>query len=507
MTRPTSLALALCAAATAAPAQVTSEDVWAHWQTAVARGGELAGNGTAGALTAASSRRGGGVLRLDGVRNATESAGFSLIQSTAWIELADQGDGTVRMTMAPEQDVLLRLGDGSSDALVLPVRLAFDGYAAVLSGVPDRLETRATMEALRVIEVFPGDGDPVRVDFGLTGAATDAVSSVAEGAVAFAGTARADTLALKLTGTLAEDAPLDLDLALAGVTLRRDDRIFPRPEGAALVIPGAFVGGGIYALDAESGWSSAPLSGGSGPPLGMIETTTGPTGIALTLTTDAVAVDSVSRDLRYRVTGTGLPAGIAVAIDEYRQDMAFPFGRVGETGRMRFGLDMLGLTLGDDTWALFDPAGVLPRDPAVVSLGLSGDFGWRADLDAIAAWDDDAPPFTLGALALDRFEIAAAGAALTGAGGLTLDLAPLAEGAPAGIAGKLRFQADGVDGLIADLVGIGLLPADQVMAVRMGLAMVAMPGGAPGRYVTDIGFPGDGTVTVNGMAYPLDGFD
>ena len=56
-----------------------------------------------------------------------------------------------------------------------------------------------------------------------------------------------------------------------------------------------------------------------------------------------------------------------VAVSEEPQDAALA---------LRF----LGLTISDQIWGMFDPAGVLPRDPATLVIDVAGKANWLVDV-------------------------------------------------------------------------------------------------------------------------------
>ena len=68
--------------------------------------------------------------------------------------------------------------------------------------------------------------------------------------------------------------------------------------------------------------------------------------------------------------------------------------------------------------------------------------------------------------------------------------------------GSVKLMATGVNGLIDNLVAMGLIPQDQAMQGKMMMGMFAMPGEGPDTLMSAIEFK-DGKMTINGMEMPM----
>lgn len=148
------------------------------------------------------------------------------------------------------------------------------------------------------------------------------------------------------------------------------------------------------------------------------------------------------------------------------------------------------LAVSENLWSLFDPAAQIPRDPLTLDLDLEGTTTITDDL--FAAPGDK--PFTGTQARLNRLNLSAAGVGLQATGEARETGTP---DAPSG-AGTLDFTLTGANRLIDTLVEMGLLPDEQAMGARMGLALVARPAGDD-ILESRIELREDGSVHANGQ--------
>ncbi|MFK7939843.1 MAG: hypothetical protein AB8B82_10715 [Roseovarius sp.] len=160
------------------------------------------------------------------------------------------------------------------------------------------------------------------------------------------------------------------------------------------------------------------------------------------------------------------------------------------------------LTLNDALWDMFDPQQQVPRDPANLTLDLSGKVSVMSDLLDFDTWTspDAALPVMLEALKMSAFELEMMGATVSGDAAFTLDNSDLEtfDGMPA-LDGSLNLDITGANGLMDTLVGMGLLPEEQAMGARMMLGMLAVPGVGDDSLTSRIEVKPDGQITANGQ--------
>ena len=109
-----------------------------------------------------------------------------------------------------------------------------------------------------------------------------------------------------------------------------------------------------------------------------------------------------------------------------------------------------------------------------------------------------AEPIVPTQVTINQFALSLMGARITATGELKA-----AEGADIATAppiGQIKAEYEGVNGLIDKLAGMGLIPEDQLMGVRMMLAMFAKPvAEGEDKLTTDLEFKEGGAIFANGQ--------
>jgi hypothetical protein len=149
-----------------------------------------------------------------------------------------------------------------------------------------------------------------------------------------------------------------------------------------------------------------------------------------------------------------------------------------EGGDYQIAMNLGNLVVGDAAWAMFDPSGALPRDPANLSIDVAGkakmDLPALMDAESTGATAPDPEPLSLD---LRDLAIKVAGAALTGTGSFTFDNSMLAMGGPPMPIGAADLRLEGGNRLIDGLIAVGLMTQEDAMGARMMMAMFGVPGG------------------------------
>src|SRR5690606_18420117 len=155
-------------------------------------------------------------------------------------------------------------------------------------------------------------------------------------------------------------------------------------------------------------------------------------------------------------------------------------------------------------WNLFDAQGQLPRDPASLDIDVTGQMKVVKDIfdpAGLAAAPQEAPaegtetaepqPFEPVEVTINQVALDALGAKVNAQGALK---------APEGgdmttPVGEINATYEGVNGLIDKLGVMGLIPEDQIMGVRMMMAMFAKPvAEGEDKLETRLEFREDGTI-------------
>jgi hypothetical protein len=162
-----------------------------------------------------------------------------------------------------------------------------------------------------------------------------------------------------------------------------------------------------------------------------------------------------------------------------------------------------GVTMGEEIWAMFDPTGALPRDPANLILDLSGTGRLFMDLldfetikRAIEEGGKVAEPTSL---TINTLDFAAIGAKMAGSGMFTFnnDNYETFGGIPAPT-GTATMHFAGLNTVIDTLIDIGLLESDAALGIRMGLGLFTVLGPQENTLVSEIEITPQGHVTANG---------
>lgn len=229
-------------------------------------------------------------------------------------------------------------------------------------------------------------------------------------------------------------------------------------------------------------------------------------------------------DGKFNIVASSMPFPISYALGNQSFDIRLPLMQGDAAQPFNFKFAMTGLTLGDEIWGLFDQTAQLPRDPADLTIDVSGDmlvtrdlldqeFNQRmaaasipaegtteltaeqeAELERLQA---EALPFQPTRLAINDVTLNAVGAHANLKGELTAPPGGSLEEQPVG---TIEGSFTGVNTLIDRLASIGLIPQDQVAGMRMMLMVFAKPvEGQQDAMTTHIELREDGSIFANGQ--------
>jgi len=461
------LALTTPALTTPARADLTAPEVWRGWQSSgqqISAQGETLTNGT---------------LTLVNVTLAIPLNTAILTATIPRIDLSEQGDGTVAITLSPESDLRLRVQGASGETLntgfgvALPgLRLIASGDAARQNYAIDAPQITATLTETRL------DGEPVDLQFTATLRDLMGQSNLTTGPQSgFASTLTANILELNAKGR---------DLGTPGERFALTStygNIAADLSGGTDQVSTLSHGGAMTSLSVDRpgyvpfGWTSSTTAGRLSTTLraGMINQTGRISGMDFTLTGGALPLES----FQARVENVDWSLRLPTLPRDTPDDIALR-------------LDVGGMTLDQTLWAKFDPTGALPQEPASLHLDVTG----KGRLSPDPLSPTGTGPGVLHTLTLNALRLTMAGVALTGQGAFQFDTsAPGTSPAPDG---TLDLTLDGSGALLAKLVQLGLLPADQVMGAQMILGLFTTPTGDD-RVGTTLTFTPDGKISANGQ--------
>jgi hypothetical protein len=201
-------------------------------------------------------------------------------------------------------------------------------------------------------------------------------------------------------------------------------------------------------------------------------------------------------------TSSDFPFPVDITIAESVFNLLMPVNKTDAPADFGMTIKLGDLTVSDGIWGMIDPGSILSRDPATINLELDGKAIWLVDImdpTSEEAMNTDIPG-QLHALTLKALQVKVAGADLTGAGAFTFNNDDLEtfDGFPAPT-GALDLKLVGGNGLMDNLVKMGLLPEDQAMGARMMMGLFAVVGDGDDTLTSKIEVNADGSIMANGQ--------
>lgn len=461
---------------------ITPEEVWKSWQDLSASYGQT--------VTTESVEQDGDNIVVTGLVILQEDTGAKVEGRLDQVTFADNGDGTVAVTLSDSFPMTMTITEEGSEPVTIGMTIRQPGMQILASG-----------DAANAKYDFTAPEFSVALE-SIEGVEAEAVSLTAEAKVAnmsgsyvFAGpedrrtldsTFAAESLNLTVAGKDLDPSPAEGEEATPS-----DFNIVVSMADLAGATKGTFLSAAMM-QDFQAALASGFETQGS--------FSAGATTYDLTLT-EAKGVTSM--------TGTGESSSISVAMGkdsfnygggaknvamtlntpeipfpdmkltyaEAAFNLLVPVAKSETPGDFAFLTKLVDLTISDELWGIFDPGAVLPRDPATIIIDAQGKARVTADITDPEAMATGAAPGELHALDINELRASAAGAELTGTGSFTFDNTDLETfgGMPAPT-GKLDLKLMGGNGLMQKLVTLGFLSEEDVMGANMMLSMFANPG-------------------------------
>ncbi len=203
------------------------------------------------------------------------------------------------------------------------------------------------------------------------------------------------------------------------------------------------------------------------------------------------------------VTTNQLPFPIALNMAEAGFDLTMPVAKSDQPQDFSLGFTLADFTMSDMIWGIFDPAAVLPHDPATIAINLTGKATVLHDiLDPAVAGEmanSDAPG-QLNALTINDLRVSLVGADLSGRGDFTFNNDDMQSfgGMPAPV-GSVDLTLRGANGLLDKLIQMGFVTDQDAMGARMMMGMLAVPGDGEDTLKSSIEINDKGEVRANGQ--------
>lgn len=479
-------------------ADVTAKDVWSEWRSYL---------GSVGYEVSGTEAMSGNTLTVSDFSMSMAMPEATGTFSIAMPELVFQenGDGSVSIVM-PDRIPMQFAGTDGEETVAGEIALGQTDASLVVSGSPDDMTYEYGAAKMDIsLASLTVDGDALPPDIGRVVVNMDKVAS---------------TTRVQKSDTRSYDQTMTADAVTYTMAFKDPD------SGQTGSFNGgvqgiAFEGGGVIPLEVDtsdlrkmladgfafeggftyaSGNTSMAVSG-----TGEDFSYTGSSqGGALGMAMDAshLAYDLAQNGISVSVTSNELPFPVSFQMQEAGFAMDMPVAKSDQLQPFAFGLTMGGFTMPEMLWGIFDPGGVLPRDPATVSVDLTGQAKLLFDLmdPESAMMMQDQPPGELHALKIGDLLISAVGASLSGTGDFTFDNSDLVsfDGMPAP-AGVANLKLVGANGLIDKLIQMGFVSDQDAMGARMMMGMLAVPGEAPDTLNSTIEINDQGHILANGQ--------
>ncbi len=483
--------------ASAAQADLTGADVWADWE------GYLA---SAGYRVTATQTQTGDRLNVTGI---TLDLDLSEDEGALQIELGDlafieNSDGTVSVDVPALMPMRLSGQSPEEGDLTVEMEYSSQGFEMIASGQPADLLYNYSADAMG-FAVTSIDLDGEAWDIRALSAALGKVVGVTE--------TQSGDLRMSVQQLASETLSYNIDVtdpveggtffvqtelsgfdvtATGAVPVDTADMSEAIAAGFEAGVKASFAGGQSQIRMQEDDQTINAETSSSG---GSYDVKLGKEGLSYAIGVTGMTLFSQGGDA---------PVPIEVAIGEAGFNLALPLSQSEAEQDFSFAVTLGELTLSDLLWGLVDPTAQLPRDPGTIALDLSGKARVFLDLlDAeqmVVVEEEGAMPGELNSLSLNELRLRLAGAELTGTGAFVFDNDDLDTfgGIPAPD-GAVDLSLVGANGLLDKLIGLGLVPEDQAMGVRMMMGLFAVPGEGEDTLNSRIEVTPEGQVLANGQ--------
>ena len=460
-------------------ADVTPEEVWQSWQDLSVASGQT--------ITAAGTTRDGDTLIVTDITVSSDQDGVTSSSSFSEMKFTDNGDGTVNIVMSDDQimEVVTAAVPGVEGSLAAKstISISHPGMTIVASGVPEAtnyaIDAPTMVFNLTAIEGADATAVNTDIDVIMTGLVAKYVLEPNGTSTKLDSDFVARTVVMTVDGKDGTDASsgrLTMEFQdFAGKTKGNFIGTEAMNDLAAALKAGFTVDGGISYKSMKIGFDGTDAAG---PTKLSGEGTSGD--LTFALDSARMQYGLSTKGVNFTLASADIPfPELKFGYGEAAFNFTLPVGTSETPSDFAFLTRLVDVTISDEVWGMFDPAGSLPRDPATLIIDTKGKVRMTTDLFDQTAMDalGDAPPGELHELDVAELKLSAAGALLTGAGAFTFDNTDTVTypGMPMPT-GKIDLKLTGGNGLMDKLLAMGLLTAEDVMGAKMMIAIVANAG-------------------------------
>jgi hypothetical protein len=474
---------ALVSSLAAMPAfAITPDEVWKSFQELSTSYGQT--------LTSESVAEDGGNIVVTGLSIVQEEEGARVEGRVEEITFTDNGDGTVSVTMSETFPMTMTVPGEDGNPVTIGMTFSQPGLKITASGEAANAKYDfVAPEMTLALESIEGvDAEAVNVT-------AEAKLANLVGSYLFAGPAEmrtldssftADSINVTIAGTSTDPSPAEGEAAapsqfnavigmadLAGSTkgtilssaMMQD---FQAALAAGFETQAGFTAGATtYNFDITEATGQTKIAG-----------TGESSSLNVAIGKDSFNYGGGAKNVAMTMTVPDLPfPDMKLSYAEAAFNLLVPVAQTEAPADFAFLTKLVDVTISDELWGIFDPAAVLPREPATIVIDTKGKARVTADLSDAEAMAEGAVPGELHALDVTELRAKVAGAELTGTGAFTFDNTDLVTfgGMPAPT-GKLDLKLTGGNGLMQKLVTLGFISEEDMMGANMMLSMFANPG-------------------------------
>ena len=494
-------AIILALSTPVALADITADDVWADWRSYMS---------DAGYDISASEGRSGNRLTITDMSMSLpipeENATVTLILGT--LSMVENGDGSVNVEFPSPMPIGFSVSDGGAEMVRGSIIMTHTGSVMQVTGDPNSMTyTHSSATNDITLGDILVEGQPIPpglADVKISINDTNGVTKMTNGDLRqFDQTYNVGSITYDIKasdpgsndGGSAKGSLTGLRFAGTGAMPKNVDT----SDMVAMMAAGMSVDGSIsYA----SGNSDIQGQDGSDQFAMTTSSSGGDFGVAINRTN--LRYTLLNRNVDVSVTSSELPFPVQTRFDEAGFTLDAPVAQSDTPQDFQLGVNLSGFTMSDLIWSLFDPATVLPRDPATIVMDISGQARMLLDLmnpEALMTLDrSPAPPAEIHSLSINKLLVSLVGASLSGNGAFTFDNNDLATfGGVPRPTGEVNLQLMGGNGLIDKLIQMGFVSDQDAMGARMMMGMLAVPGDGPDTLNSKLEINDQGHVLANGQ--------
>lgn len=493
-------ALAATLPATSALADVTASDVWTNIRAYIdAFGPEVTvETSRSGDTLSVSDMTLAWTLPFDAGRISFGQTGF---------DLTEQGDGTVAISYKSDIKVWIDAQITGEGDFRMALDIVPEGFEMTASGDPGAVTYVYALEnaTLRSTEFVTPEPVNMEIEGTLTGMSGE-VTMTSAAQITVEGSGRMDSMAIEFQG--GENGVSFVQGTESGPSVNQIRVVLPKGGMDIMNLAAAFERGLSYDISSQiAGYSTRQVMEGPQGVLSDQRTEAGSYEIEIKLdrTGARIAADVTEIDSRVNMPAV-LPLPVEIKAARGYGAFQLPISAGEALQDIEYSITAEGLTVNEPLWSMIDPGGLLPRDPATLRLGLTGKVKSFVDVfnfaDFAARMDAGDVPGEVHEVTLTELELAVAGARVAGSGAVSLDNEDLATyGGFPKPTGSFDFLVQGANGMMDNLVKLGLLKDQDVMGARMMMGMVTKPdpGAGTDALRSRIELTGEGHILANGM--------